>query len=202
MVHEPPDDDYLLDDEDQPDDKELNQLIDEWLSQSRPERYDSGEKGWMDEAVKKAAEKLQLRPDREQVIQDAARRRVYQREGQATKRANKVLRDIADTGQMPFGWAEGDDWRSFLSDILSLPLSIARQRVRFGACTGPDLEQWELENAREEDKRRLAQIGAREGARLLASWINAQGVSRVEDLRASRLSGESEPPADRGDANP
>lgn len=176
-------DDELWNDEGNPDDKELNQLIDEWLSNDRPERYDSGDKEWMDNVVAKTIESLNNRPDHEEVISDAARRRVYQREGQATKRANKVLRNIAETGALPIGWGEGGEWKAFLVDVLSPPLSIGRQRVRLGAASPSELEQWVLENVREEDKRRTAQASSREGARLVADWERAQGVQRFEDLR-------------------
>lgn len=181
MTYEPFDDEPLTDET--PDDKELTDLIDLWLSDDRPERYDATDKDWMDDAVEKATEQLKRRPNADEVIHDAARRRVYQREGQATKTANRNLRNIAKTGALPLGWGEGDDWKSFLADVLNRPLSIAHMRVRFGAASATDLEQWELENAREEDKRRLAQIETREGARLLADWLRKQGAQRVEDVR-------------------
>ena len=60
---------------------------------------------------------------------------------------------------------------------------IARQRVRFGVANANDLEQWELESAREEDRRRAAQKSARSGARLLARLLREQGAERIEDLR-------------------
>lgn len=185
----PDEPDEFLGDE-SPETKELNDLIDDWLAAERPERYDAGDKEWMEGVVKRAATRLEGQPDHARVFLDAARRRVYLREGTATRRANKFLRDIARTGQMPIGWGEGEAWKSVLSDILSAPLSIDRQRVRLGAATPADLEAWELENAREEDKRRLAQIEARLGARLLGDWLRAQGAQRVDDFR---------PPTDTGD---
>lgn len=189
MQMQEPDPDEVLDELDEsPDDKELNQLIDQWLAQERPERYDSNEKEWMAAVVEKARDALKDRRNDDEVITDAARRRVHQREGQATKSANRVLRTIAETGQLPLGWGEGDTWRTMLFDILHLPLAVAKQRVRLGAANAADLEQWELENAREEDKRKLAQIAARRGARMLASWVQAQGAQRVEDLDPHGLS--------------
>lgn len=171
-------------DDGEPDDKGLSHLIDLWLSDDRPERYHSEEKEWMDGVVGKVAASLKGRADRDEVIHEAARRRVYAREGQATRRANRVLRDIAEKGALPLGWGEGDGWREALAPILSMPLSLPEKvRVRLGACNDRDLEQWMFERIREEDKRRLAEAAAREGARLLIEWIRAQQVHRFDDLR-------------------
>lgn len=163
-------------------DKEINALIDDLLAQHRPERYEADEKDWMGPVVVRVVKELQRQKSADEVALDAAKRRVYQREGQATKRANKELRKISETGQLPFGWGEGD-WRTFLYDILHLPMSIARQRVRFGAASAADLTDWELESAREQDKRNKAEAAAREGARILAEMLDRQNVRRVEDLR-------------------
>ena len=167
-----------------PDDKDLNELIDLWLSDDRPDRYQASEKEWMDVVVERATKALQGRPDKDGVIQDIARRRVYQREGQATRRANKVLRDIGDTGQLPLGWDDEELWREMLYEKLRLPLSIEQQRVRLGAASPADLESWKTTNKREEEKRNAAQEAARQGADLLARWVREQHVLRVEDLRA------------------
>lgn len=170
--------------DEEPDDKELSHLIDRWLSDVRPERYHSERKGWMDGVVDKVAASLRDRDDRDQVIYEAARRRVYTREGQATRRANKVLRDIAKKGALPLGWGDGDEWREVLAPILSLPLSLPeKKRVRFGSASDRDLEQWMFERIRQEDKRRLAEAEAREGARLLIEWLRSQDVNKIENLK-------------------
>lgn len=163
-------------------DKELNQLIDDLLAQARPERYDADEKEWMESVVAPVRKELQRQKSADDVALDAAKRRVYQREGLATKRTNKILRDIAETGQLPIGWGEGD-WLAFLFDILHLPMSIARRRVRFGAASAADLVAWELESAREQDKRNKAEAASREGARFLADMLDRQHAQRIEDLR-------------------
>lgn len=168
---------------DEPDDeKDLNALIDEWLSNERPERYESADKDWMHPVIEKAAIALRRRQADDEVISDAARRRVYTREGMATKRTNRILRDISDSGQLPLGWGEGQEWKQFFVELLQLPLSIDRTRVCFGAATARDLEQWELQSAREEDKRRIAEMKARSGARLLAEMLREQGAERVDQL--------------------
>ncbi len=171
-----------FDPDEDPDDKQLSHDIDEALAKLRPERYDADDKDWMAPIVATVEDILARRPS-DEVIRSDARRRVFRREAEATKHLNRILRDIDDTGDLPLGWGEGDTWRELLYDVLNKPLSIARQRVRFGVANANDLEQWELESAREEDKRRAAQISARSGARLLARLLREQGAERIEDLR-------------------
>lgn len=180
MTIEDPED--YVDPDESPNDKQLNHDIDGALSHIRPERYDAEEKEWMDSVVEIVREVLSERT-RDEVLRDEARRRVYRREAEATKHLNRILRNIDDTGQLPIGWGEGDNWRDMLFDVLHMPLSIARKRVRFGVANAADLEQWELESAREEDKRRAAQISARSGARLLQQKLREQGAKRIEELR-------------------
>jgi hypothetical protein len=166
-----------------PVEKELSQLIDEWLAADRPERYEEDDKQWMEAAVEKARDHLLDLPEREEVIEEAARRMVRHREGQAIKRSNGELRKIATRGALPLGWGDGKNWRIMFFDLLHLPLSIGGKRVRLGIAGADDLEQWELENAREGDREQSLRIEARKGARLLAAWIRHQGQRVVEDLR-------------------
>jgi hypothetical protein len=179
----PEEPDEVQPDEESPGDKELNHLIDQWLAQLRPERYDPNDKEWMDDAVQRARDALLERNDNAGVIADAARRRVYQREGHATKRANKLLRSIYETGRLPLGWGE-DGWQVVLFDDLRLPLSIGKtSRVRIGAAGPEDFTEWELESGREQDKWVEARMNARRGAQLVAAWLREQGARRFEDLR-------------------
>lgn len=176
--------------EDQPEDldesvtdKQLSHLIDVWLADARPERYAGEDREWMQPVFDKARDALLQCQTREQAIADAARRRVRAREGQAVKRTHKELRSIAETGQLPLGWGEGDDWKKCHFELLQLPLKIAGERVRLGAASGEDLTQWQLENSREGNEDHLRRLSARRGAQLLANWQAQQRVRRVEDLR-------------------
>lgn len=179
----PEDPDEERPDEESVDDKELNHLIDQWLAQLRPERYDPSDKDWMDDAVERAHEALLERNDNASVVADAARRRVYQREGHATKRANKLLRTIFEAGQLPLGWGE-ENWQVALFEDLRLPLSIDKtRRVRIGAAGPEDFTEWEVEARREQAKWAEARDNARNGALLVAAWLREQGARRFEDLR-------------------
>jgi hypothetical protein len=164
-------------------DKQLGQLIDEWLADARPERYDEDDKDWMDPVIKKARKALLQYRTTDQAITDAAKRRVREREGQAVKRTHNELRKIAEHGALPLGWGDGDDWKKLFAELLHLPLKIGGQRVRLGVASPTDLDQWQIENLREQDDDQLRRINARKGARMLAEWEIAQQVRRVEDLR-------------------
>ncbi len=184
MNHEPEPEDLDVELDETPSDKQLTHDIDKALGKARPERYAADDKEWMDSVVDMATKQYGSRKV-EELKRDLARRRVYRRESEATKRTNKILRNIDETGQLPLGWGDGEKWKELFHDILHDPLSIAGQRVRLGVATAQDLEQWELESAREEDKRRAAQIGARSGARLLQKWLKDKGANRVDELGAS-----------------
>lgn len=171
-----------------PTDKQLNHNIDEALAKARPERYQADDKDWMDDVIESVRQELAERA-RDDMVKDEARRRVYRREAQATKRTNRILRDIDATGQLPLGWGDGDMWRKLLFELLHLPLSIGGIRVRFGVAGVNDWEQWLLESARQRDKRNAAEISANEGARLLVQLLKEQRAERTEDLRAGDDSG-------------
>ena len=182
MINEPYDEADDLDADQEVPEKALTHQIDTWLAEERPERYGADDKDWMDPVIDKAAVEITQYTSVTEAVRELARRRVHQREGQATRRTNRVLRDIGQTGQLPLGWGEGGQWKEFLFDILRLPISVARERIRFGAATGEDWMAWELESARESDKRSAAEAASRDGARLLRDLMSAQGVRATEDL--------------------
>lgn len=164
-------------------DKELNHLIDEMLNEARPDRYFTRDRSWMDDIVQAVAEELERRPSE---ASEAARRLVHQREGQATKSANRALRRIAQEGTLPIGWGAGEAWEQIRVDLLSPPLSINGERVRLGAASPGDLRLWRQVREREAEKRLSAEAETWKGAELLEVWSQEQGVQRVEDLRALR----------------
>jgi hypothetical protein len=157
-------------------DKELNHLIDELLNEARPDRYFTRDRSWMDDIVQVVADELERRPNE---AGEAARRLVHQREGQATKSANRALRRIAQEGTLPIGWGT----EQMRADLLSPPLSINGERVRLGAASPSDLRLWRQVREREAEKRLGAEAETWKGAELLEVWSQEQGVQRVEDLR-------------------
>lgn len=173
-------------------DKQVTHSIDDLLGHARQERYPAADKEWMEPVVESVRDMLLGQPYSAAIL-DAARRRVWRREAEASKKTNRLLRDINQTGQMPLGWGDGDTWHDTLFDMLHLPLAIGGERVRFGVATANDLVQWELESAREQDKRNAAQAASRDGARLLSAWMQAQKVRRIEELRPNPPKDEKTP---------
>lgn len=163
-------------------DRELNVKIDRWLAQVRPDRYVAGDNEWLKPVVTKATAEFHRLQTIEEIVSAAVLTRVRGREGQATRKTNKILRDISETGALPLGWGDGENWKIMLIGTLSLPMSISDNRVRFGAATADDLTHWELERGREMDAVMVASAAARRGARTIADWLQAQGARRVEDL--------------------
>jgi len=161
-------------------DKELNHLVDDLLNKARPERYFTRDRSWMDDIVQAVTEELARRPNE---AGEAARRLVHQREGQATKSANRALRRIAQEGTLPVGWGIGQAWEQIRADLLSAPLSIGGERVRLGAASPDDLSMWRKVRERDAEKRLGAEAETWRGADLLIRWAREQGVQRVEDLR-------------------
>jgi hypothetical protein len=94
-----------------------------------------------------------------------------------------VLRQIALTGQLPLGWGDDGSWQMTLFDLLHLPLSIADQRVRFGAASPLDMQLWVEEFTKESDRNAETRNWTRQGGELLIKWLREQRAQRIDDLR-------------------
>lgn len=164
---------------------DLNQLIDGWLNEARPERYEYRDRDlWMDEVYDKAATALQESPP-EHVARDRARQMVRRREGDAGGRAFRFLKRLVIDGQPPLGWdGVGDEWQALCGSDFRLPLRINDDaRVRVGAASAKDLEEWITAELDRQTAKWAESEMAREGAAWLIERMREQGVQRVEDLR-------------------
>lgn len=157
----------------------LSDLIDELLTDNRPERYEGDETEWQEAIVGKVADIMALKP--EESIEDYARRYVRSREGQALRKLKNILREIFDNGKLPLGWG-GDDWKRFYEDLLHLPLAVGKSRVQFGAATTADWEQWVAEHQEQSDQRAAADQRTNNGGRMILQWMVEQDVQRTDDL--------------------
>jgi len=170
-------------------DKELAALIDQWLAEARPERYDVEEDDWMESVIEKARDKLVESQTVDDAFLKAARRRVRDREGQAVKRMHAELRKIAE-GKTPLGWpTEGEDWteenKRILFELLHLPLKVGAEKVQFGAMSREDWRNWRLESQRLGDEEMARRIAERRAAERIESLEIEQGTDRTDSIRWS-----------------
>lgn len=150
---------------------ELNAAIDKLLADRRPDRYEEGSSEWLDDI---AAEVAWLIPE-DDARYRAARLTVGRREGEKTKSANKLLREIHATQQWPLDWM----------DCLTLPIAVGKERVALRAVTSADLRQFA------NDERRIAasdfsvRNATCEAAEWLADQMDANGYRFGGDIEAA-----------------
>lgn len=139
-------------------------LIDLLLAERRPDRYEpEGGDEWLDSITAEIA--VEIDPD--EAVWELARREVKTREGEKTKSANRLLREIGETKQLPLDWL----------DQLHLPIAVGKERVALRAATPADLRLF----ANEERRRAASDFTARnatcEGAEWLADHLESGEVA-------------------------
>ena len=152
-----------------------NELIDRLLDKHRPDRYAAGDNSWRDPVY--AAVAIQVTVAQARHI--AAQHIVDQREGQATRQANALLREVGRTKQWPLDWM----------DVDRRPLSIGGDRVRLDAVEARDLREWELEERRRAASEFVACNQACDGAKWLADEMDGNGWSTFADACAALQAG-------------
>jgi hypothetical protein len=158
--------------------QEMRRQVRLLLTERRPDRYtvdgpadEDGEAaaGWLD-AI--AEEVKDLAPE-DEIRKILARNVVGQEEGQATRRANDLLRKYGRTGQMPLDWFDTKDWPiavvSFHTDSLTQERKKIEERVALRASTAQDFRYF----ATEERRRAAGDFSARNDA--------CVGAERVAD---------------------
>lgn len=148
---------------------ELVGRIDELLAERRPDRYEtvSGDE-WLDQI---AAEVAGLVPAA-QAQYRSARMVVGQREGNKTRRTNKLLREIYRSGQLPLDWLQ----------TLNLPLAVGKERVAIRACIAKDFENFAIEERRAAARDFSTRHETCEAAEWIAKEMVAAGISYGRDL--------------------
>lgn len=165
-------------------DEHANHLVDGWLNDARPERYEYRERDdWMEEVYEKTAALLEERPPRE-IARGSARALVRQREGKAGERAFRFVRTLLVDGQAPLGWdGYSDDWRALCAGDLRLPLNIANTRVRIGAATPDELKEWITVQLDRQNAKWAEFEMVRNNVEWLIEQMHKQQAKRVVDLR-------------------
>jgi hypothetical protein len=160
----------------------LNDRIDTWLKESRPERYD--DQDWMESTVDKVVEVYE-NEDTKKVLTESARLRVHLREGNALRQLKTVLRAISKNGQLPLGW-DHEGWEimlQMLKDVHHLPLELGDyERISLRAMSPEDGEKWLLNEKRKEEVRQQAEKQANDGMTLLIKSMRDHDIQRVDRL--------------------
>lgn len=143
---------------------ERSGLIDRLLAERRPDRYEpEGGDGWLDSITAEVAAEISIDEARWLL----AHHEVKVREGEKTKSANRLLREIGDTKQFPLDWL----------DSLHLPIAVGKERIALRAASPKDLRDF----ARDERRRAASDFTARnatcEGAEWLADQIESGSVA-------------------------
>lgn len=147
---------------------DLNDMIDSALDAARPDRYHPGDADWFAAIIDIVAAEIPDDDARRKVARDI----VVRREAEATKRTNKVLREIVATSQLPLDWMDLQRW----------PLGVGEERVALGACMADDFREF----ANIERRRAANEFATRnescEGAVFMADLIEDKGVTFAADL--------------------
>lgn len=144
--------------------------VDRLLAARRPDRYElEGGDDWLD----RIADEIESMIPEAEARAIAARQMVRFREGQKTKAANRVLREVFQSQQPPLDWL----------DTLNLPIAVGKERVALRAATSVDFRNF----ANDERRRAASDFAARndtcEAAEWLADVMDAEGVTFCRDLR-------------------
>lgn len=135
--------------------------IADMLAQVRPDRYEAGDIGWAQPVIDIVADNLDGRDARFRTAETV----VQSIEKSATRRTNRLLREITKTGVFPLDWIDSKSW----------PLTVGNGRVVLSALTSADLRQFADEEEERADKDHKARLDAVKGARILADIIDTHG---------------------------
>jgi hypothetical protein len=185
-------------DDQSPQEKEETQNIQELLDNFRPKRYSPYEKGWLESVIDAEVRNIRQRTDpREDPVRELARRRVFLAEAAATKRPLSFLKSLGkeSDGQLTLGAdADEDVWADAMREVLSAPMAFrhrglkdgklarTRIRVRLGAMTDADWQEWQETSSDETDARTDADHQVRKGARRLRDMMAVKHIRTTEGL--------------------
>lgn len=133
------------------------------LDRIRPDRYDPADHSWQVPVVDLVAADITI----EEARQIAAARLVSNAEATATRRTNKLLREIAEGGTLPIDWLDSLDWPLAIDD---------NERVALRAATVEDLRKFAARERRAASLDFTARNQSCEGALALADLIEDSGA--------------------------
>lgn len=137
--------------------------ISELLDQYRPDRYDPADKSWQEPVRQMVAAEMDIN----EALAIAAARLVSTADATATKQTNKMLREIAETGEWPLDWM----------CCLAWPLAIdENERVAIRAATSDDFRRFANRERRAASLDFVSRNQSCEGALEVAGRMEAQQV--------------------------
>ena len=150
--------------------EDLANLTDELLLKHRPDRYS---KGGDDKWLVTVAALVAPHIAEKEAQQIAAEQYVKNREGTKTQKANRYIREIYRTGQLPLDWFE----------LSAFPVAVGSDRVAIRAMTAEDWEQSAQEEQDRADEDYALRMETVQGKFWFAKEQRDQGVQRAADLR-------------------
>lgn len=139
------------------------------LDHHRPDRYDPTDKSWQEPVVDMVASEI----DELEARQLAAERIVSLAEAAATRRTNKLLREISQEGAYPLDWLTAHAW----------PLAVGEsERVALRAATAADYRRFAQRERRAAANDFAARNDACEGAEKMADLLDEHSVGCTADL--------------------
>lgn len=167
---------------------ELNAEIDRLLRERRPDRYDSeAGTGWLDEV----AAEIEPMVEGERVVRRLASQLVRSREAVATRKANKLMRDISrsvESGeplmQEAIDWMMSFDWPLSIPDMLENDqgkMETVTTRVALRALTSDDLRLFALRERQAADKDYAARAASCKGAEWVASQMDSANAVNLRE---------------------
>lgn len=150
-------------------DPTVRDMLPTLLDQHRPDRYDPTDKAWQAPVVEALAAEIPVVEARRL----AAERIVSTTEATATKRTNRMMREIFETGQWPADWLDSLDW----------PLAVGEhERVAVRAATPTDLRRFAERERRAAANDFASRNAACEGALAVVERLEGAGVETVGEL--------------------
>lgn len=138
------------------------------LNKSRPDKTKNDDHTWWEPIILRYRDSIPIEDAQDEVM----RRRIAALERKATRRTNKLMREINETGQYPLHLMDAENW----------PLSVGDERVALRAVTEWDLaisEREERESTTADFASRMSGVG---GRAKLRNMLIESGSSNVADF--------------------
>lgn len=150
-------------------DPTAREMIPALLDQHRPDRYDPEDHSWQQPVIERVAFDITAAEAR----QMAAAKLVSNAEATATKRTNRLLRDITSAGTFPLGWF----------DALAWPLAVDdHERVALRAAIANDFVRFANRERRAAANDFSARNDTCEGAQFVADYMAEHGIEFASDI--------------------